>query len=425
MIIAVMSPVPSAASVHRDASTTCDPNSQICPMTPAPWIAPQYVTYEGPASEADSFSFRWERGTRHQSEQATLVNSDAERATWRVKLPPTLHDGPLTLYAAGTQPPLESRSDGRIQRAAANPSLVISAHRPTIRAIVRYDARASVGTDLRVRLRGRYIADRWQTVKTWRLVRSHSGTGRQRVQLGLDARSILRRCSQFSACELQATTRLTALHSTLADLTARRSLPTPRERPNSHLDFLPGRTSVAGHGRLYRYGLFVEGGLRVDRREFAQQVFQTLADRRSWRRGGRVAFQQIADRRHANTRILLVSPRLVDRLCYPLRTRGYVSCTRGSTVILNVNRWRYAVRYWPLSRLDYRRMLINHEVGHRLGQHHRHCPGRGQFAPVMQQQTYGLHGCRANPWPLSYELRSAKRADGHGRRGASRASWAE
>jgi hypothetical protein len=237
------------------------------------------------------------------------------------------------------------------------------------------------------------------------------------VVLGLGARAILHTCKQLSSCELEARGRLTAVHSKLADLTAHLSVPTTRERPTGGLSFVPGQTSVAGRGRLFRYALYVEGGLQVDRRVFARDVYGTLSDSRSWRRSGRVAFQQVADRRHANTRIIIASPSLVDRLCYPLRTRGYVSCTRGATVILNVNRWRYAVRHWPLGRLNYRHMLINHEVGHRLGQHHRHCGGHGGLAPVMQQQTYSLQGCRANPWPLSYEIASVARTAAAARAG--------
>jgi hypothetical protein len=390
---------------------SCDPSTELCLMTAAPWVAPQYLTYEGPAGEAQAFTFRWTQGAHHDVvEPATVIGADSQHVTWQVRLPAVLAEGSVRLRATATSPALESITDGTVRRAAAHPAVAV--HHPASRyvATLSYQARAPVHAAVQLRLRAHYIAGAWHTIRTWRRAVSGTRLGSRRLSVTAGAKTVARTCAQFFKCELQARGRLSALGSTLADLSARRRVPTSRERPTGRSVFLPGSTPVSGRGKRYRYALFVEGGLRVDRREFARQVHDTLFDSRSWGRTGRRGFQQVASRARANTKIILAGPRMVDRLCAPLSTRGYVSCTRGAMVILNVNRWRYAVPHWPLSRLDYRHMLINHEVGHRLGQHHRRCGGRGQLAPVMQQQTYGLHGCRANPWPLSYEVSSLARS---------------
>jgi hypothetical protein len=75
-------------------------------------------------------------------------------------------------------------------------------------------------------------------------------------------------------------------------------------------------------------------------------------------------------------------------------------------VVINNDRWLYASTAWNNqggSLEEYRSMVINHETGHWLGFNHSYCPGTGQPAPVMQQQSIDLQGCVFNPWPTATE----------------------
>lgn len=159
-----------------------------------------------------------------------------------------------------------------------------------------------------------------------------------------------------------------------------------------------------GTGQLFSYTAYVEKGTGVDPVAFAEEVDAILADKRGWIRGGKVAFQRLASGRASNTQLVLATPDMVDKLCAPLDTEGEVSCCQGTKVVVNVLRWKNAVPHWTGRVKTYRQMLICHEFGHRLGKGHGYCPGQDQRAPVMQQQTYGLQGCKANSWPLASEL---------------------
>ncbi|GAB3624682.1 hypothetical protein GCM10027418_27670 [Mariniluteicoccus endophyticus] len=152
-------------------------------------------------------------------------------------------------------------------------------------------------------------------------------------------------------------------------------------------------------GRRVRVRLEVENEVPVDVEQAARIAADTLQDQRSWTgRGGGIHFDFVGDQ-PADLTIHIATPATTDRRCLPLRTGGEVSCQNGNSVNLNARRWTEAV---PDFRGDvplYRQYLVNHEVGHYLGHGHVPCPGPGQKAPVMQQQTKGLDGCLANPWP--------------------------
>jgi hypothetical protein len=136
----------------------------------------------------------------------------------------------------------------------------------------------------------------------------------------------------------------------------------------------------------------------VDPEGFAGDVVTILSDPRSWTAGGQWRLQRVGPGQRYEFTIYLTTPATRDRLCGD-GPDGYTSCRNGNSVVLNVARWAHAVPDYGTPLGVYRQYMVNHEVGHRLGHGHERCPGPGQTAPVMQQQTLGLHGCVANPWP--------------------------
>ena len=158
-----------------------------------------------------------------------------------------------------------------------------------------------------------------------------------------------------------------------------------------------GEGSQLGSGSLLRYTVEVEGGLPYGAADIALVVDTTLADPRSWIGGGEYAFQRTDG--NGDVRVLLASPATTDRLCAPLRTRGEVSCRNGDLVVINARRWAYGIDAYGDDLAAYRQYVVNHEMGHAIGFGHVGCPGPGEAAPVMLQQTYGLQGCTPNPWP--------------------------
>jgi Protein of unknown function (DUF3152) len=205
----------------------------------------------------------------------------------------------------------------------------------------------------------------------------------------------------------------TAASSSPAPAPSRTSAPTPRKtapRPtpsptpvtipasaSGRLVTVPGTAGPTGPGTPLTYRLEIEGGLPLDGAAIAAQVQRTLTDPRGWQPIEHVAFVRTAG--SASFELILASPAMVDRLCYPLDTVGELSCRNGNRVILNAKRWVTAVPWYRGHLDEYRAYLVNHEVGHRLGHGHKGCPAPGAPAPVMVQQSKSLYGCAPNPWP--------------------------
>jgi hypothetical protein len=175
----------------------------------------------------------------------------------------------------------------------------------------------------------------------------------------------------------------------------------PPTAASGRLVVVPGSAEPGPGDTVLTYRVEIEAELPFDGPAFAAAVHTTLADPRGWAAHG-YAFRRV-DSGNVDFRLILASPDLTDKLCAPLLTRGQVSCRNGDAVVLNALRWGTAIDDYAGDIATYREYMVNHEVGHRLGRGHTFCPGAGQPAPVMMQQTYGLVGCTANAWPLPQE----------------------
>ncbi|MFI8424851.1 DUF3152 domain-containing protein [Streptomyces sp. NPDC085479] len=170
---------------------------------------------------------------------------------------------------------------------------------------------------------------------------------------------------------------------------------------------VPGLDKAPGKGQKYRYRVDVEKGLGLDAKLFARAVQQTLNDKRSWAGQGAMTFERISTGK-PDFVVTLASPGTTGTWCAKSgldTTVDNVSCDSASTerVMINAFRWAQGSEtFGPKAMHAYRQMLINHEVGHRLGHNHVTCRTPGALAPVMQQQTKSLEidgiGCRPNPW---------------------------
>jgi len=174
------------------------------------------------------------------------------------------------------------------------------------------------------------------------------------------------------------------------------------QRGTVHFTVLPGDPDhrVIGHaGRLLRFQIAVEGGIKgIDQAELSAFVRATYGAPQGWTAGGKFRFEQVGPGEQSDFQLMFVTPETRDTYCGYAPDR-YTSCRIGDRVVLNIARWVHGVPNYGASLEAYRQYMVNHETGHRLGYAHQLCPGAGQPAPVMQQQTLGLHGCTAYAWP--------------------------
>ena len=139
--------------------------------------------------------------------------------------------------------------------------------------------------------------------------------------------------------------------------------------------------------------------------DFSNAVYRILNDERGWPRAG-ATFVQGAEG-NCDFNIVLSEAQYMTTFSSGCSTE--YSCRVGENVIINDDRWNGGTDAWLSAggnMARYRVMVINHEVGHRLGHtdNETPCAGAGQSAPLMQEQSMHLDGCANNEYPLDNEL---------------------
>ncbi|WP_122616214.1 DUF3152 domain-containing protein [Streptomyces sp. Tu 4128] len=174
----------------------------------------------------------------------------------------------------------------------------------------------------------------------------------------------------------------------------------PATGPGTFVTARADGTTVGTGGRVRRYKVLVEEGIDVRPSAAAAEIAGVLADRRGWTRDGATSFRLVGTGSYDFV-VKIATPGTVDRICGAagLRTRGEVNCSVGTDVVVNLKRWVLGSPEFDGPIHEYRALIVNHEVGHRIGHGHETCPGAGRPAPAMMQQIKGLKGCVANAWP--------------------------
>ncbi|MFD9868738.1 DUF3152 domain-containing protein [Streptomyces niveus] len=179
-------------------------------------------------------------------------------------------------------------------------------------------------------------------------------------------------------------------------------IPIPPDGPGTFTTARSAGSPVGSGGTVRRYKVLVEKGIDLSEREAAVEIETILAHPRGWTSDGRHSFQLVGSG-PSDFEVKIATPGTVDRICGAagLLTRGEVNCTVGRTVVVNLKRWVLGSHQFDGPVTEYRALIINHEVGHRLGRGHVTCGGAGKPAPAMMQQIKGLRGCHANAWPYA------------------------
>ncbi|MCE7004590.1 DUF3152 domain-containing protein [Kibdelosporangium philippinense] len=153
---------------------------------------------------------------------------------------------------------------------------------------------------------------------------------------------------------------------------------------------VPGTSDQVGTGKVHSYTVEVEDAIEFTdgERAFAGVVQATLSHPKSWIGSGAVALRRV-ETGTPDLRVTLASQATARRLCgfaIPYDTSCFLRAKPGH-VVLSAARWERGAHAFHGDIGQYRRYVINHEVGHYFNNGHKPCAADGGMAPLMMQQT--------------------------------------
>ncbi len=210
-------------------------------------------------------------------------------------------------------------------------------------------------------------------------------------------------------------------------------------RGEGKLVVVPGQSDPIGAGPTRWVRIEIEDGVPLDPAIVSSYVMSILGDAQGWTGHGRVSFGRTDG--VADIRIVFASPKTAADLCprphdaavvdiAPPDVPGVVplpsvsppvaaparaaspsaspspsaakapSCADQGIVVVSAYQWAAGAKAFGDEAGQWRDYMINHPIGHLLGEPDAPCGGAGQLAPVMQNQELDFTPCEPNGWPF-------------------------
>ena len=211
------------------------------------------------------------------------------------------------------------------------------------------------------------------------------------------------------------------------------------ERGDGTFVVVPGSSEPIGTGPTRWVRIEIESGVPIDPAVITTYVMSVLNDAQGWTARGRVAFGRTDG--VADIRIVFATPKVAEALCprahdpltvatappdvpslpgsltvSPAPTTAAPSptptvsaspspveppsCAEQGIVVVSAYRWASGIEVFGDDANAGHAYMINHPLGHLLGEADGTCGGSGQLAPVMMNQELDITPCEPSGWPF-------------------------